>query len=115
LSSATVPILTRYRMRGDMEATRRYLGTLGAILLLGLSGLTVATVAVAYLLPPEWFADAEKFILFRQYLTVLLPYVVFICLAALQAGTLNCWNRFGLPALTPALANLGWIAVLVVI
>ncbi len=115
LSSATIPVLTRYRLRGDPAATRRLLGTLAGLLVLGLGAVTVLVIAVVWLLPPAWFHDPGKYALFRDYLTVLLPYVVFICLAALQAGTLNCWSRFGMPALMPALANLVWILVLVYI
>lgn len=112
LSSATIPVLTRYRLRGDPDATRRFLGTLATVLAVGLGTLTAILLAAAWILPADWFGNPEKYRLFREYLTILLPYVVFICLAALQAGTLNCWNRFGTPALMPALANLVWIAVL---
>jgi putative peptidoglycan lipid II flippase len=115
LSSAAIPVLSRYRIVGDLEATRRFLGTLFTILAMGLTVIVALILGVVYLIPPGWFEDPDKFVLFRGYLTVLLPYVVFICIAALQAGTLNSWNRFGLPALVPALANLGWIAVIVFI
>jgi len=115
LSSATIPVLTRYRLRGDNAATRRLLGTLSTLLAVGLGGVTVLVIAATWLIPRDWFHDPAKYDLFRKYLSVLLPYVVFICLAALQAGTLNCWNRFGLPALMPALANLVWIIGLVYI
>jgi putative peptidoglycan lipid II flippase len=113
LSSATVPVLMRYRIVGDEAATRRFIGTLSTLLLLGLSTITVVVIAVAWVIPPSLFGDAPKYAMFRDYLTILLPYVVFICLAALQAGTLNCWNRFGTPALMPAVANGLWIAVMV--
>lgn len=113
LSSATIPVLTRYRLRGDMSATRRFLGTLATLLTLGLGAVTLLIIGVTWLLLPEWFSDPGKFEIFRNYLSILLPYVVFICLAALQAGALNCWNRFGAPALMPALANLIWILALV--
>ena len=115
LSSATIPVLTRYRLRGDPEATRRLLGTLATLLGLGLGAITLLVIAVTWLLPADLFHDPAKYKLFREYLTILLPYVVFICLAALQSGALNCWNRFGLPALMPALANLIWIGALVYI
>ena len=37
------------------------------------------------------------------------PYIVFISLVALAAGMLNTWNRFSVPALTPALLNVAFI------
>lgn len=113
LSSATVPVLSRYRVAGDMAATRRYLGTLMTLLFFGLSAATLLIIAIAHMIPAEAMPDPEWYRQFRDNLTVLLPYVIFICLSALQAGALNCWNRFGLPALVPALANVGWIAILV--
>lgn len=115
LSSATIPVLTRYRLRGDNAATRRYLGTISALMILGLGCICALVIGGMYIFPADILSDPAKYGLFRQYLAVLLPYVVFICLAALQAGTLNCYSRFGVPALVPALANIGWIVVLVVV
>lgn len=115
LSSATIPVLTRYRIAGNMEATRRFIGTLSTLLLIGLSAVTVVVLLVAWVLPGQLFGDAHKYGLFRDNLTILLPYVIFICLAALQTGTLNCWSRFGMSALMPAVANVIWIVVLVAI
>ena len=113
LSSAAVPVLTRYRIMNNPEATRRLLATLTTCLWLGLGAITIVTLAITWLLPSSLFADPGKFELFRRYLTVLLPYVAFICIAALQAGALNTYSRFGLPALMPAVGNLIWIGWLV--
>lgn len=113
LSSAMIPVLTRYRLRGDMQATQRLLGTMAFLLAAGLGVVCVLSLALVWLVPARWFGDPVKFAAFRQYLSILLPYVIFICLSALQAGALNCWNRFGLPAITPAIANLIWVGVLV--
>lgn len=44
LSSATIPVLTRYRIRGDSAATRRYLGTISALMILGLGALSVLVI-----------------------------------------------------------------------
>ena len=115
LSSATIPVLTRYRIVGDMSATRRLLGTLATLLAIGLGVITVLILGVTWLIPASLFEDPAKFGVFREYLTILLPYVIFICLAALQAGTLNCWNRFAMPGLMPAVANGIWIVPLVYI
>lgn len=113
LSSAMIPVLAGYRLRGDMQATRRMLGTMATLLALGLGVIVVLGMAVIWLLPAGWFDDSHKYERFREYSTILLPYVIFICLSALQAGALNCWQRFGAPALMPALANVVWVVVLV--
>ncbi|MCC6464468.1 MAG: murein biosynthesis integral membrane protein MurJ [Planctomycetes bacterium] len=113
LSAAMIPVLAGYRLRGDMQATRRLLGTMATLLGLGLGAVVVLGLGVIWLLPSGWLGDAHKYERFREYSTILLPYVIFICLSALQTGALNCWHRFGGPALMPALANVIWVAVLV--
>jgi putative peptidoglycan lipid II flippase len=42
-------------------------------------------------------------------LRITFPYIAFISLVALAAGILNTWNRFGVPAITPALLNVAFI------
>jgi putative peptidoglycan lipid II flippase len=42
-------------------------------------------------------------------LRITFPYIVFISLVALSAGVLNTWNRFSVPAITPALLNVAFI------
>jgi putative peptidoglycan lipid II flippase len=43
-------------------------------------------------------------------LRIMLPYLFFICLTALSQGILNSFGRFALPAFTPCLLNVTWIA-----
>ena len=54
-------------------------------------------------------AEPEKFALTVQLLRITFPYIVFISLVALAADILNTWNRFSVPALTPALLNVSFI------
>jgi len=42
-------------------------------------------------------------------LRITFPYIVFISLVALTSGVLNTWNRFSVPALTPAFLNVAFI------
>ncbi|MHB1036004.1 MAG: murein biosynthesis integral membrane protein MurJ [Pirellulales bacterium] len=42
--------------------------------------------------------------------SVMLPYLLFICLAAQAAATLNALGHFSVPALAPAILNLCWLA-----
>ncbi|REJ95994.1 MAG: murein biosynthesis integral membrane protein MurJ [Planctomycetota bacterium] len=46
---------------------------------------------------------------------LLLPYVLFICLAAQVSATLHALGRFGLPAFVPIVLNVVWIAAAVVV
>src|SRR5260370_12806264 len=43
-------------------------------------------------------------------LRITFPYIAFISLVAFAAGILNTWNRFSLPAITPAMLNIAFIA-----
>ena len=42
-------------------------------------------------------------------LRITFPYIAFISLVAFAAGVLNTWNRFSVPAITPALLNVSFI------
>jgi putative peptidoglycan lipid II flippase len=112
LSSATVPVLARYRLMRDQEATRRMVGTLATLMWLVLGAICALIIGVVWIVPASTFGDPGKVELFRLYLTVLLPYVIFICLTALQSGVLSSYNRFAWSSLTPAIANLIWIGAL---
>ncbi len=46
-------------------------------------------------------------------LRVMLPYMIFICLAALAMAMLNAYHHFGTSALMPCILNVVWIAVLI--
>ncbi len=46
-------------------------------------------------------------------LRIMLPYALFICLAALAMGVLNTFGYFAVPALAPVLLNLVWTAALI--
>ena len=53
--------------------------------------------------------DPDKFALTVALLRITFPYIAFISLVALSAGILNTWNRFSVPAITPALLNVAFI------
>jgi putative peptidoglycan lipid II flippase len=64
---------------------------------------------VVYLTAPGFAADPAKFDLTVTMLRITFPYIVFISLVAFAAGILNTWNRFSVPAITPALLNVAFI------
>ncbi|MHB8900966.1 MAG: murein biosynthesis integral membrane protein MurJ [Thermoguttaceae bacterium] len=47
--------------------------------------------------------------------SVLLPYTLFICLAAQASATLHALGRFALPALVPTILNLAWLVGVLVL
>ncbi|MBL8481842.1 MAG: murein biosynthesis integral membrane protein MurJ, partial [Rhodocyclaceae bacterium] len=64
-----------------------------------------------YVSAPGFSADTEKFELTVLLTRIVFPYILFMSLTALAAGVLNTWSKFAVPAATPALLNLAFIAM----
>ncbi len=114
-SQAFVPILAEYRNRRGEDETRHLVDRVASILFLLLIlvsalGIAAAPVLIA-LTAPGFSADAEKFQLTVELTRITFPYILFMSLVALAAGILNTWSRFALPAFTPVLLNLSFIAM----
>ncbi len=73
-------------------------------------GMAIAPLLIA-ITAPGFSADAEKFQLTVELTRITFPYILFMSLVALSAGILNTWSRFALPAFTPVLLNLSFIAM----
>jgi putative peptidoglycan lipid II flippase len=113
-SQAFVPILAEYRNRQSAEDTRTLIDTVATTLTVALLAVTALGVAIAplivYVSAPGFTAEPEKFELTVALLRITFPYILFISLVALAAGVLNTWNRFSVPAFTPVLLNVSFIA-----
>jgi len=112
-SQAFVPILAEYKNRTSPAETKSLVDSISTVLFLALVlaaalGMAAAPLIV-YLTAPGFAAEPEKFALTVQLLRITFPYIVFISLVALAAGILNTWNRFSVPAITPALLNVAFI------
>jgi putative peptidoglycan lipid II flippase len=114
LSSAFVPIFTATRQQeGDAAAwlfLRKVSTLLGTVLLV----VVLALIGLTFLFPRALDGanhDAHVMPLLR----IMLPYMLFICLTALSQGVLNSHLRFTLPAFTPCLLNLTWIAFVLLV
>jgi putative peptidoglycan lipid II flippase len=113
LSQAFVPVLAEQKNKTSLEETRNLIDGTATLLLLALMiaaaiGIAAASLIV-YISAPGFAADPPKFDLTVRMLQITFPYIVFISLAAFAAGVLNTWNRFSVPALTPALLNVAFI------
>ena len=114
-SQAFVPILGEYKnKRGDQE-TLLLIDHVTSILALVLFAVTAIGVAAAPLLvwisAPGFAADVGKFELTIQLTRITFPYIFFMSLVALAGGILNTMSRFALPAFTPVLLNVAFIAM----
>jgi putative peptidoglycan lipid II flippase len=111
-SQAFVPILAEQKNRHP-EEVRDLIDRVATLLFLALVlaaaiGMAAAPLII-YATAPGFAADPDKFALTVELLRITFPYIVFISLVALAAGVLNTWNRFAVPAITPALLNVSFI------
>ena len=114
-SQAFVPILGEYKNKRTPEETRLLVDNVASLLFLITLVITaigvVAAPVLIYLSAPGFAADPEKFALTVQLTRITFPYILFMSLVALSGGILNSWNRFSIPAFTPVLLNLSFIAM----
>jgi len=112
-SQAFVPLLGEQRQKTTFAEAKSLIDAVATLLFLALVLAAAAGMAAAplivYLTAPGFAADPGKFELTVQLLRITFPYIVFISLVALSAGILNTWNRFSVPAITPALLNVSFI------
>lgn len=105
LSSAFVPVLVETRKKeGDLPAwnlVNRVLVLLAAVLTL----ITLAVIFIAVFIPVQ----SEKAIQVLGLLKIMMPYMIFICLAAVSMGILNSFHHFAVSAFAPCILNVLWI------
>ncbi|MDP2240989.1 MAG: murein biosynthesis integral membrane protein MurJ [Burkholderiales bacterium] len=113
-SQAFVPILAEYKHQRGGEQTRLLVDHVAGLLALALFVVTllgiIAAPLIIYVSAPGFAATPEKFDLTIALLRVTFPYILFISLTSLAGGILNTYSRFSVPAFTPVLLNLSFIA-----
>jgi putative peptidoglycan lipid II flippase len=119
-SLAFVPVLSEVRATGDRRALRDLIdhvsGTLLAVLLVITAIGVLAAPAVLAIFAPGWLIEGRpEFSLAADMLRITFPYILLISLTALAGGILNTFDRFLVPALTPALLNISLIAAAVLL
>jgi len=63
-----------------------------------------------YFFPPE-----SKIYLISHLLSLLLPYLILICMAAIASATLQTFGNFTVPALIPSILNIVWLVGILII
>ncbi|MGH8751685.1 MAG: murein biosynthesis integral membrane protein MurJ [Burkholderiales bacterium] len=113
-SQAFVPILAEYKNQRGQEGARLLIDHVAALLALALFVVTLLGVLAApyivYISAPGFAATPEKFAITVELLRITFPYILFISLVSLAGGVLNTWSKFSVPAFTPTLLNLSFIA-----
>ncbi len=113
LAVSYLPVLS-----AALEHDRRHGWRLASVVLLHLAAVLLAVVLVGEvaLVAIGWFFGSSGEIrLFASLAAIMLPYALFICLAAQAAATLHALGRFALPALVPTILNVSWLLAVVLI
>lgn len=109
-----MPVISEYRTRQPEPAVRELVasvsGTLGLVVLLVSIAGAIAAPLLVLAFAPGFLDQPEKFSLASEMLRITFPYLFFVSLTALAGGVLNTYDRFGVPAVTPAFLNLSMIA-----
>ncbi|MCF0253989.1 MAG: murein biosynthesis integral membrane protein MurJ, partial [Duodenibacillus sp.] len=118
-SQAFVPMLSQVRAAGDEARTGEFLSHVftllaAAVLLTSVAG-ALAAPAVVYVIATGFAKDPATFTLAVAMTRVMFPYIVFMSLVAFAAAVLNTWKHFAVPAFTPVLLNLSFIACILTI
>ncbi len=114
LSSAFVPVFMDTRRKEGDEAAwlvaRKVISLVSVTLTLVVAVAIAITSALGYV--PGLVENAPTVLPLTR---IMLPYLLFICVTALSQAILNSFHRFSLPAFTPSLLNITWIAFVILI
>ena len=115
-SQAFVPLLAASHARDGDEATQRLIDAVATVLLWSLVLICLVGIvgapALVWLMGEglQRHGGFEPAVIMTRWM---FPYIACMSLVALSAGILNTWRRFVVPAATPVLLNLAWIAAMV--
>lgn len=117
LSAAIIPVLAEYRESKSPEDTTRMVSRVTSLLAMALAAVTLVVVAAVLFVPPSAFGyeESEKWTIFSTSLAILAPLVMLLCVSGVLGGVMNGIGKFAVPAILPAVQNLLWIAVVVLI
>jgi len=112
-NQAFVPVLSEYRTKHSHSEVQQLVnsvaGTLGLILLVVTVVVVVAAPLISIPIAYGFMDEPGKFELFVQMLRLTFPYLLLISMTAFCGSILNSYDRFAVPALTPALLNISLI------
>ncbi|PHV07374.1 murein biosynthesis integral membrane protein MurJ [Janthinobacterium sp. BJB412] len=113
-SQAFVPILSEYKVQYGQEASKTLADHVAttlvwATLLVSALGIVGAPLFV-YLIATGLNKQPGAFDAAVWMTRLMFPYISFMSFVALSGGILNTWRQFKIPAFTPVLLNLSFIA-----
>jgi putative peptidoglycan lipid II flippase len=113
-SQAFVPILAEYKNQKGEIATKTLVdhvatAMIWAMLITCIAGI-VGTPIIVYLIATGLTSNQDAFNASVFMTQLMFPYIGFMAFVALSGGILNTWREFKIPAFTPVLLNLAFIA-----
>lgn len=112
LSAAFVPVLVETREKeGPAQAwklSNKVLTLTGLVLILITAVVILGASAGLFLT-----GISDKTALTLSLLRIMMPYMIFICLAAVSMGILNSLHHFAVSSFAPAILNVCWIVAVV--
>ena len=111
MTASFIPVFSDYMRNRSREETWAFANRLFWTFSVVLAGLTVLGVIFSPLIVRMFSMFGKNQVqLEAVYLNRLMfPYILFIGMAALAMGILNCFHIFGMPAATPILLNISFI------
>ena len=113
-AQAFVPILAEYKNQRGNEATKEMADHVATILVWALVGTCLLGIALApgivYLMATGLKQNPAVFDVTVNMTRIMFPYIGFMSFVVLAGGILNTWREFRIPAFTPVLLNLSFIA-----
>lgn len=108
LSTAFLPVFVRDLERLGQDTARQTLSAVTLAVAGILTGLMLLGEAIIFT-QLQWTPELSEFRLVLEFLAVLLPYMVCICLAALLSAALHSLRQFLWPGLVPVVLNVVWL------
>lgn len=112
LGAAFIPIFTEIERTEGRERAQLFASRILGLLICAL-GLLVGVGIAATFGVERLCGEASRWTEAMPLMRIMLPYAVLICVAAILSAMLQVHERFAIPALTPVVLNVVWIAALV--
>lgn len=116
-AQAFVPVLSGQKQQlatADVHAfINKVAGNLAAALLILVLVAEIAAPLLINVFAPGFYADPAKHALATHMLRITFPYILLIALTAMSGAVMNSYQRFAIPAFTPVLLNVAFIAAAV--
>lgn len=111
---AFVPMLSDVKATKSEEDVKNFIdrvfSLLASILVLTSVVGVLCAPALVWLIAGGLAENPEGFDLAAEMTRWMFPYIFFMSLVAMSAGVLNTWKHFAIPAVTPVLLNVSFIA-----